>query len=183
MKGKYAKHFTEEQIQKFKADPNVRYVDDHTIRFIYEFRIKLYEAWEQEKRQGVKRVLTENGYSLKELGRRVIDTLCGMFKERGRPTYAKSNLPVGVRSYHRIDSANNEYLLSTGMFVKSKYGKGITFSDEFRNQLFKAYPEQMAFGMPVLIQRKSDTSVYTHYNECLKVEVHFLEEYHIQIRS
>ena len=142
MKGKFAKHFTEEQIQKFKADPNVRYVDDHTIRFIYEFRIKLYEAWEQEKRQGVKRILTENGYSLKELGRRVIDTLCGSFKKRGRPTYAKSNLPVGVRSYHRIDSANNEYLLSTGMFVKSKYGKGITFSDEFRNQLFKAYPEQ-----------------------------------------
>ena len=26
--------------------------------------------------------------------------------------------------------------------MKSKYGKGITFSDEFRNQLFKAYPEQ-----------------------------------------
>jgi len=143
MKGKSsAKHFTQEQIRKFKEDPNVRYVDDHTIRFTYEFRIKLYEAWEQEKRQGVKRVLTENGYSLKELGKAVIATLCGRFKERGRPTYAKSNLPVGDKSYHRTDPANNEYLLGTGVFVKSKYGKGITFSDEFRNQLFKVYPEQ-----------------------------------------
>ena len=143
MKGKSsAKHFTQEQIRKFKEDPNVRYVDDHTIRFTYEFRIKLYEAWEQEKRQGVKRVLTENGYSLKELGKAVIDTLCARFKERGRPVNAKSNLPVGDKSYHRTDPANNEYLLGTGVFVKSKYGKGITFSDEFRNQLFKAYPEQ-----------------------------------------
>ena len=55
------KHFTEEQIEKFRNDPNVRYVDDHTIRFKYEFRLKLYEAWETEKRAGVKRVLRENG--------------------------------------------------------------------------------------------------------------------------
>lgn len=40
-----AKHLTEEQIEKFRNDPNVRYVDDHAIRFKYEFRLKLYEAW------------------------------------------------------------------------------------------------------------------------------------------
>ena len=43
-----AKHFTKEQIQKFQMDSNIRYVDDHTLRFTYEFRIKLYEAFEQE---------------------------------------------------------------------------------------------------------------------------------------
>ena len=68
-----AKHFTKEQIQKFQMDSNIRYVDDHTLRFTYEFRIKLYEAWEQEKRQGVKRILTENGYSLKELGVQLVN--------------------------------------------------------------------------------------------------------------
>ena len=137
-----AKHFTKEQIQKFQMDSNIRYVDDHTLRFTYEFRIKLYEAWEQEKRQGVKRVLTENGYSLKELGQEVIGTLCNKFKRCGRPVNAKWNLPVGDKSHYWTDPDNNEYLLSTGMFVKPKNGKGITFSDEFRYQLFKAYPEQ-----------------------------------------
>ena len=52
-----AKHFTEEQFREFQNDPNVRYVDDHTIRFKYEFRIKLYESWELDKRACVKRVL------------------------------------------------------------------------------------------------------------------------------
>ena len=103
-----AKHFTKEQIQKFQMDSNIRYVDDHTLRFTYEFRIKLYEAWEQEKRQGVKRVLTENGYSLKELGKAVINTLCGRFKERGRPVNAKLKLPVGDKSRCRTDPDHNE---------------------------------------------------------------------------
>ena len=135
-------HFSDEQIRKFRNDPNVRYVDDHTIRFMYEFRVLLYEAWEKEKRQGIKRVLTENGYSLKELGAIYISSLCKAFKLHGYPANAKSNLPVGEKLYFRTNPDDNEYLLSTGMFVKSKNGKGITFSDEFRNQLFKAYPEQ-----------------------------------------
>ena len=74
-----AKHFTEEQIERFRNDPNVRHVDDHTVRFKYEFRIKLYEAWETDKRQGVKRTLTENGYDLKELGEIFFDNLCNNF--------------------------------------------------------------------------------------------------------
>lgn len=135
-----AKHLTEEQIKKFRDDPNVRYVDDHTIRFKYEFRLKLYEAWEADKREGVKRVLTENGYDLKELGWQFVSHLCCKFKQNGRPKNAKSNLPVGsVRSF-RSNPEDNEYLLNTGKFVKKN--KGITFSDDFANELFHKYPEQ-----------------------------------------
>ena len=135
-----AKHFTEEQIEKFRNDPNVRYVDDHTIRFKYEFRLKLYEAWEAEKRQGVRRTLIENGYDLKELGKQLSDSLCRNFKRAGRPQNAKSNQPVGSLQSFRTNPEDNEYLLKTGKFIKKN--KGITFSDDFANELFHKYPEQ-----------------------------------------
>ena len=86
-----AKHLTEEQVEKFRNDPNVRHVDDHTIRFRYEFRIKLYEAWEADKRAGVQRVLTENGYDLKELGEKLIGNLCVHFKRDGRPYHSATS--------------------------------------------------------------------------------------------
>ena len=135
-----AKHFTEEQIRKFQNDPNIRYVDDHTLRFKYEFRIRLYEAWEIEKRQGIKRVLTENGYDLKELGDSFIQHLYINFKRNGRPQNTKTNQPVGSVQLFRTNPEDNEYFLSTGRFVKSR--NGIRFSDDFANELFHKYPEQ-----------------------------------------
>ena len=135
-----AKHFTEEQIDKFRNDPNIRYVDHRTIRFTYEFRVKLYEAWETDQRQGIKKVLTDNGYDLKELGCNFIDTLCARYKQSGRPKNSKSNQSVGsIRSF-RTNPKDNEYLISTGKFVKGT--NGIRFSDDFVNELFHRYPEQ-----------------------------------------
>lgn len=134
-----AKHFTEEQIDKFRNDPNVRYVDDHTIRFKYEFRIKLYEAWETDKRAGVKRILSENGYEFDGFNK-VVGSLCDKFKKNGRPQYVKSDQPVGSHPSFRTNPEDNEYLLSTGKFIKKN--KGISFSDDFKNKLFQKYPEQ-----------------------------------------
>ena len=134
-----AKHFTEEQIRKFQNDPNIRYVDDHTLRFKYEFRIKLYEAWETDKRAGVKRVLAENDYDFKGI-HKVIDTLCDIFARNGRPQNTKTNQPVGSVQLFRTNPEDNEYFLSTGRFVKSR--NGIRFSDDFANELFHKYPEQ-----------------------------------------
>ena len=135
------KHFSEEQIKKYRNDPNVRYVDDHTIRFTYEFRLKLYEVWEKEKRQGIRKTLTENGYDLKELGDALISTISNTFKDHGRPSNVKRNHSVGS-SIYRINPEDNDYLLSTRKFVKGRNGRGITFSDAFRNELFLAYPAQ-----------------------------------------
>ena len=133
-----AKRFTEEQIEKLRNDPNVRYVDDHTIRFRYEFRLKLYEAWVTDKRAGVKRVLTENGYESDVF--KVVSSICSKFKLRGRPQNAKSNRPVGSIQSFRTNPEDNEYLLSTGKFIKKN--QGITFSDDFANELLHKYPEQ-----------------------------------------
>lgn len=135
-----AQHFTAEQIEKFQNDPNVRYADDHTLRFKFEFRVLLYEAWETDRRRGVKRVLSESGYDLKELGRTYISSLCKNFKRRGRPQNAKSNLPVGSHQSFRTNPEDNEYLLSTGKFIEKN--QGITFSDDFANELFHKYPQQ-----------------------------------------
>ena len=134
-----AKHLTEAQIEKFRKDPNVRYVDDHTIRFKYEFRIKLYEAWETDKRAGVKRVLAENDYDFKGI-HKVIGTLCDKFGRNGRPQYVRSDQPVRSIQSFRTNPEDNEYSLSTGRFVKSR--NGIRFSDDFANELFHKYPEQ-----------------------------------------
>ena len=135
-----ARQFTEEQINRFKADPNVRDIDKRSLRFKYAFRVKMYEAWEKEGRQGVKRVLSENGYDLKELGKDFIGGLCKSFKHHGRPSNAKGDNPVGCRSYYRADKADDEYLLGTGKFRKCR--NGIAFTEEFQNDLFSAYPEQ-----------------------------------------
>ena len=135
-----ARQFTEGQINRFKADPNVRDIDKRSLRFKYAFRVKMYEAWEKEGRQGVKRVLSENGYDLKELGSNFIDHLCNSFRHHGRPSNAKEDNPVGCRSYYRADKADDEYLLGTGKF--RKYRNGIAFTEEFQNDLFSAYPEQ-----------------------------------------
>ena len=132
--------FTEEQIRKFKEDPNVRDVDKSSLRFKYSFRVVLYEAWEKNGLQGVKQTLIENGYDLKELGK-FYHNLCTSFKRYGRPSNAKNDGPVGTRS-NPIDHKNDKYLLSTGKFVKSRNGKGIAFSEEFQNELFSAWPEQ-----------------------------------------
>ena len=134
------RHFTEEQIRRFQNDPNVRYVDDHTLRFKFEFRVLLYEAWKTDKRQGVKRRLIENGYDLKELGKTLISSLCKNFKQRGRPQNARSNLPVCSHKSFRTNPEDNEYLLSTGKFIEKN--QGITFSTDFANELFHKYPGQ-----------------------------------------
>ena len=135
-----AKHFTEEQIEKFRNDPNVRYVDDHTLRFTFEFRTELYEAWEKKKRAGIKECLVSHGYDLEELGSNLIGSFCWNFVVNGRPSNAKNNLPVGTVRSFKTSPEDNEYLISTGKFVRS--GKGITFSDAFKNELFQKYPEQ-----------------------------------------
>ena len=137
-----AQHFTEEQIEKFRSDPNVRYVDDHTLRFKYEFRVLLYEVWEKEKRQGIKKVLVENGYDLKELGNCYIGSLCKSFSRKGRPTSAKNNHSLGEVNIYHTNPADNQYLISTGKFVRGRNGKGIAFSEDFKQELFAAYPKQ-----------------------------------------
>ena len=135
-----AKHFSEEQIRKFQNDPNVRYVDDHTLRFKYEFRVRLYEAWELDKIAGVKRVLTENGYEFKGIDK-VIGSMCDKFNRNGRPSNARSNHSVGSVQKFRTNPEDNEYLISTGKFVKSG-NAGIKFSPDFANELLHKYPEQ-----------------------------------------
>ena len=139
MKGR-KKRFSLEQIEKFKKDANVRVVSENTIRFTYDFRVKMYEAWTKEGCSGIKRVLTENGFDPKELGRSVIDHLSDKFKANGHPTNAKNNIPKGsIRSF-RATEEGDSYLLDTGKFVRS--GNGIAFSEEFKNELFSQYPEQ-----------------------------------------
>jgi transposase InsO family protein len=137
-----AKHFSEEQIREFQNNPYVRYVDDHTIRFTFEFRVILYEAWKKEKRQGVRRTLTEYGFDLKVLTRNVIGSLCKTFKKNGRPKNAFQNNPVGSRAAYRTNPEDDECLLKTGKFVRGRNGKGVTFRESFKNELFSAYPEQ-----------------------------------------
>ena len=62
------------------------------------------------------------------------------FKQNGRPQNAKSNQPVRSIQSFQTNVEDNEYLLSTGKFVKVR--NGIAFSDDFKNELFHKYPVQ-----------------------------------------
>ncbi len=133
-----AKRYTKQEIQILSENPNVKYVRSNRLVLTLEFRQKLYDEWIKEP--GVSTIgksLNENGIDTKITGREFIYHLQCKFKHN-RPCGA-SNSEFGVNTISfKTCQDDNEYLLSTGVFVKER--NGITFSNEFINEVNYAYP-------------------------------------------
>ena len=104
----------------------------------FEFRLKLYDEWvKTPKISTVRKVLNENGINTRMTGRGFISSLHEKFK-RNRPSRA-SNTTFGVNaSSFKTNKDDDEFLLSTGVFAKGR--NGITFSNEFINEVSLTYP-------------------------------------------
>ena len=128
------KRYTPEEIEMFRKDPNVKDVNEKRLRFTLAFRQKMYEAINDNIcTASVRAFLTEQGYDH--------TVFCDYF-EHSIAKAMKNSPPVigGEITGKSTNKDDNEFLLSTGLFVK--YGIGITFSPDFTNQLFHAYPDQ-----------------------------------------
>ena len=133
-----AKIYTEQEIQILSKNPNVKYVRRNRLVLTFEFRLKLYDEWvKTPKISTVRKVLNENGINTRMTGRGFISSLHEKFK-RNRPSRA-SNTTFGVNaSSFKTNKDDDEFLLSTGVFAKGR--NGITFSNEFINEVSLTYP-------------------------------------------
>ena len=132
------KIYTEQEIQILSKNPNVKYVRRNRLVLTFEFRLKLYDEWvKTPKISTVRKVLNENGINTRMTGRGFISSLHEKFK-RNRPSRA-SNTTFGVNaSSFKTNKDDDEFLLSTGVFAKGR--NGITFSNEFINEVSLTYP-------------------------------------------
>lgn len=130
---------TEQAINILKQHLGVKYVRENKIVFTFEFRISMYEQWILNPSiQTIKRFLNNNGVDTTLIPYKTINNINERFKLNGRPSRAR-NKHYGVNSLsYRSTDEINEYLLSTGKFVKSR--KGISFSSEFIQELHHKYP-------------------------------------------
>lgn len=134
------KVFTKDEIAVLSANPNVKNCRENRLTLTYEFRLKLYEEWVKKPDVfTIRRIMNENGIDTSLTGRQVSVTLNSKFKKFGKPSRGTNKVfGVNVNSF-RTDMNDNEFLLSTGVFVKGR--KGIKFSDDFISEVSLTYPD------------------------------------------
>lgn len=134
------KRFTKDEIAVLSANPNVKHCRENRLTFTYEFRLKLYEEWVKKPCTGtIRHIMNENGIDTGMIGFDVMHHLDQRFKIDGKPVYG-TNKKFGVNaSSFRANKNDNDFLVSTGVFVKSK--KGIGFSDNFIAEVSLTFPD------------------------------------------
>ena len=133
-----AKIYTEQEIQILSENPNVKYVRRNRLVLTFEFRQKLYDEWVKVPVIGtIRKVLNENGIDTRMTGQSFVGNLQVKFKLNMPYKASNSKFGVNANSF-KTNKEDNEYLLSTDVFVKGR--NGITFSNEFINEVSLTYP-------------------------------------------
>lgn len=130
------KRYTEKEIQSLKFNPNVKYIDEKCLRFTYEFRLKLYYAWEKSPCSStIRQMMIEGGIDESIICTRLVADLGKNFREYGCPQNGKNNIAdnLNVPKEQAIQE-----LLKTGKFEKA--GKGIRITKEFEDEIREQYP-------------------------------------------
>lgn len=131
--------YSKNQIAVLLANPNVKHCRENRLTLTYDFRLKLYDEWIKNPSVGtIRRVMEENGINTKILNRDYIYGISKNFKVSGRPSNATSKVLFNYRDSFRTNQKDDEYLLSTGVFVKGRHG--IRFSDEFVAEISSVFP-------------------------------------------
>ena len=130
------KRYTKEEIETLRGNPNVKYVRENRLVLTYEFRQKIYIAWEKSPNNDmIRKILTENGINVKCVGSQFIKHLALNFRRFGNPSNGGKSIPCSQATH-----SDAEKLLETGKFVR--HGKGIRFAADFEKELHSRYPEQ-----------------------------------------
>lgn len=132
------KMYSDQEIKLLSENPNVKYVRRNRLVLTFEFRLKLYDEWVKNPSVStIRKALNENGINTRITGKDFEHHLNLNFKHN-KP-FRASNSEFGVNaSTFKTNKDDDEYLLSTGVFVKGR--NGITFSNEFINEVSLTYP-------------------------------------------
>lgn len=134
-----AKIYTEQEIQILSENPNVKYVRRNRLVLTFEFRQKLYDEWVKAPVIGtIRKILNENGINARMVGNDFPRHLQENFRHNKPCNASNSKFGVNASSF-KTNKEDNEYLLSTGVFVKGC--KGITFNKDFINEVSLTYPD------------------------------------------
>ncbi len=134
-----AKIYSKKEIEILSNNPCVKHVKKNRLSLTYEFRLQLYEEWiKMPSLSTIRRVMKENGIDPYIVGFQHVSDIAKIFKRHGRPSGAK-NEKFGVSSRIKINKNYDNYLISTGLFQKSR--NGISFSNDFIQCIYDDYPE------------------------------------------
>ena len=132
------KMYSDQEIKLLSENPNVKYVRRNRLVLTFEFRLKLYDEWVKNPSVStIRKVLNENGINTRITGKDFEHHLNLNFKHNKPFRASNSEFGVNASSFKTNEEDNNN-LLSTGVFVKGH--KGITFSNEFINEVSLTYP-------------------------------------------
>lgn len=132
------KRFTQQEIELLRKNPNVKHIKENRLILTFDFRLKLYEKWKKDPTHStIRKAFTEAGFNLNIIGNNYIIHTNEKFKKFGAPKVGR-NKELGVKENFNADKTYDQYLLSTGKFIK--IGKGISFSEDFINEIRQDYP-------------------------------------------
>lgn len=183
-----AKIYTEQEIQILSENPNVKYVRRNRLVLTFEFRQKLYDEWVKAPVIGtIRKILNENGINARMVGNDFPRHLQENFRHNKPCNASNSKFGVNASSF-KTNKEDNEYLLSTGVFVKRR--KGITFSKDFIDEVSLTYtdvsiedklkekgidPDVVGYQRIYILKRKLSDVTYrvkkkTYYSDEVKIK-------------
>lgn len=132
-----AKRFTQQEIEILKANPNVKAVRENRLTLTYEFRLKLWDHYQNG--DSLKTVFIQHEFDSQVIDAKYIGNIELNFKRNGCPS-GGTNKTFGTNESRRTNTREEvQSLLESGLFVKSR--KGIAFHPDFIDELYHQYPD------------------------------------------
>ena len=137
--------FSDEEVKAFLKNPVIYDVSRDQITLTLPFKQAIYDEWLKDPlAYTVRRMLREKGINPDKLPKLFYRNLTYTFKRCGRPKREKplknslksvfSTMPVREKPFEQED------LIATGKFIRCE--RGIDFSPEYAQELYKTYPEK-----------------------------------------
>lgn len=132
------KRFSKEEIDALSKSPYVKNIREDRLTFTYEFRCIVYDRWiVNPGLSELRKILESFGFSRSLLGSTFSKKMHYRFISNGRPSGGKNKIfKVNAQN---IDKYDDSFLIDSGVFIKSR--RGVRFTSEFIDQVYKEYPE------------------------------------------
>jgi putative transposase len=131
------KRYTKDEIDVLSKSPYVKNIRENRLTFTYEFRCIVYDRWiVNPGLSELRKILESFGFSRSLLGSTFSKKMHYRFISNGRPSRGKNKIfKVNAQN---IDKYDDSFLIDSGVFIKS--GRGVQFTSEFIDQVYKEYP-------------------------------------------
>lgn len=132
-----AKRFTQQEIEILKVNPNVKAVRENRLTLTYEFRLKLWNHYQNG--DSLKTVFIQHEFDSQVIDANYIRNIKLNFERNGCPTGGTNKVFGANESQQANTQEEIRSLLESGLFIKSR--KGITFHTDFIDELYHQYPD------------------------------------------